>query len=196
MKKLPGCSGVPISQPAMAPKEKSTESIKMQVAWLNSLAHPFVHVAWFNQLPTLLQSWLRNFVFSVLVYFGLNFGWAYYIYECFGGDLFPKDNKPTWSDMKEQMWVASWSLPCYSLLPALTEEVVERGWTLSYGAISDVGVPQFVGLFALYIAFVEFGVYWMHRGLHDIPSGYKYDSYVCSPAHSWQIYCSDYLPVR
>lgn len=137
-------------------------------------------VSWFENLPTLLQSWLRNFIFSVLVYFGLNFGWAYYIYECFGGDLFPKQNMPSWSDMREQMWVAAWSLPFYSLLPAVTEEIVERGWTLSYSSIADVGVPQYIALFVLYIAFVEFGVYWMHRGLHDIPAGYKCAPRTCS----------------
>lgn len=167
-------SGVPLTSLVKAPKTKTNDSIRLQIAWLNSLVHPFVHTSWFEQLPTVLQSWLRNFVFSVLVYFGLNFGWAYYIYECFGGDLFPKQNMPSWSDMREQMWVASWSLPCYSLLPALTEEIVERGWTLSYSSISDVGVPQYVALFVLYIAFVEFGVYWMHRGLHDFQPGYKY----------------------
>jgi hypothetical protein len=167
------------------PKAKANASIKLQVAWLNSLVHPFVPVELFEQLPTLMQSWVRNFVFSALVYFGLNFSWAYYIYECFGGDLFPKQNMPTWSDMREQMWVASWSLPWYSLLPALTEEIIERGWTLSYSSISDVGVPQFVGLFVLYIAFVEFGVYWMHRGLHDIPAGYK-----CVPQSYLQPICS------
>lgn len=172
-KRLLVCSGVPTSQPRTPQNAKTNASIRLQVAWLNSLAHPFVHVPWFVQLPTLLQSWLRNFVFSVLVYFGLNFGWAYYIYQCFGCDLFPKQNMPTWSDMREQMWVASWSLPCYSLLPALTEEIVERGWTLSYSSISDVGVPQYIALFVMYITFVEFGVYWMHRGLHDIPAGYK-----------------------
>lgn len=124
-------------------------------------------------MPRMLQAWVRNCSFSVLVYFGLNFTWAFYIYECFGPNLFPKQNMPSWNDMREQMWVASWSLPVYALLPTLTEEAAERGWTLTYGRVSDVGLPTYIALFVLYMCFVEFGVYWMHRGLHDIHAGYR-----------------------
>jgi Delta7-sterol 5-desaturase len=154
-------------------RHKASASIRQQVDWINSLVHPIVLQELFQSLPTIVQSWLRNWIFSIIIYFGLNFGWAYYIYECFGGDLFPKHNVPEWSDMAEQMWVSVWALPLYSMLPAVTEEMVERGWTLSYASVSDVGVPAYVALFVLYISFVEFGVYWMHRGLHDIPAGYK-----------------------
>lgn len=157
--------------------EKTLASVSEQVEWLNSLVSPTVIPSkHFNAMPRILQAWVRNCVFSVLVYFGINFAWAFYIYECFGPNLFPKKNMPSWKDMAEQMWVAFWSLPIYAMLPTLTEEVVERGWTLTYARISDVGLPLYIALFVFYMCFVEFGVYWMHRGLHDISAGYR-----CAP---------------
>ena len=64
-------------------------------------------------------------------------------------------------------------MPLYATLPALTETVVERGWTRVYSRIDDVGVGWYLGYFVLYMASVEFFVYWMHRGLHDVRLGYR-----------------------
>lgn len=72
-----------------------------------------------------------------------------------------------------QSQVAFYAIPSYSLLPAVSEFVVERGWTRVYSRVGDVGLPAYVGYFFLYMALVEFGVYWMHRLLHDIKAGYK-----------------------
>jgi len=36
-----------------------------------------------------------------------------------------------------------------------------------------VGVGAYLAYFALYMALVEFGIYWMHRLLHDIRPGYR-----------------------
>jgi lathosterol oxidase len=140
---------------------------------MNSLIKPVVPSQIWDQLPHFCQCWLRNFVFAAGVYFGVGFIWAYYIYMCFGTDLFPNRIMPTWPAMFEQMNVSLWSLPIYSLLPSITEELCARGFTLAYAHVSDVGRPRLVGYLFLYMAFVEFGVYWMHRGLHDIPAGYK-----------------------
>ena len=107
------------------------------------------------------------------VYFGVGFTWAYYIYQCFGTEFFPKHNMPAWKDMAEQMSVSFAALPLYSLLPSITEELCERGYTLTYAHITDVGVPTFMAYLCLYMAFVEFGVYWMHRGLHEVQIGYR-----------------------
>ncbi|GFH31054.1 fatty acid hydroxylase domain-containing protein [Haematococcus lacustris] len=70
--------------------------------------------------------------------------------------------------------VSNVSMPLYSLLPALTEFMGEMGWTMAYPRVENVGLPMFVIYFALYICSVEFGVYWMHRGLHEIKWGYQY----------------------
>ena len=67
-------------------------------------------------------------------------------------------------------------MPLYAALPALTEAVVEAGWTRVYARIGDVGVPRYLAYFAAYMACVEFFVYWMHRGLHDVKLGYR-----CAP---------------
>ena len=69
--------------------------------------------------------------------------------------------------------VATSSMPLYATLPALTEAVVERGWTRVYSRIDDVGLGWYLGYFLLYMASVEFFVYWMHRGLHDVRIGYR-----------------------
>jgi lathosterol oxidase len=65
------------------------------------------------------------------------------------------------------------AIPLYSLLPTLTEWMAEKGWTLVYPRVDNVGLPMYVAYFALYITSVEFGVYWMHRGLHEIKWAYK-----------------------
>ena len=65
------------------------------------------------------------------------------------------------------------SMPLYAALPALTEAVVEAGWTRVYSRIADVGLPRYLAYFAAYMACVEFFVYWMHRGLHDVKLGYR-----------------------
>lgn len=75
--------------------------------------------------------------------------------------------------MMVDMQVATASMPLYATLPALTEAVVERGWTRVYSRIGDVGVGWYLGYFVLYMASVEFFVYWMHRGLHDVRTGYR-----------------------
>lgn len=65
------------------------------------------------------------------------------------------------------------AMPLYSLLPAVTEYAVEQGWTRVYADLAGVGLVRHVLNFAVYMTLVEFGVYWMHRGLHDLKVGYK-----------------------
>ncbi len=62
----------------------------------------------------------------------------------------------------------------YSGLPAFNEMLAEYGWTRAYARLSDVGLGTYAGYMALYMVLVEFGVYWMHRGLHEIPWAYKH----------------------
>jgi Delta7-sterol 5-desaturase len=72
--------------------------------------------------------------------------------------------------------VSFWAIPGYSVLPTVTEAVIEAGWTRAYARVADVGLPRYLLYFWVYMACVEFGVYWMHRLLHDIRAGYK-----CAP---------------
>jgi lathosterol oxidase len=64
-------------------------------------------------------------------------------------------------------------MPLYSILPTLTEAAAEAGWTRAYARVGQVGLAQHVAYFFLYMASVEFGVYWMHRGLHEIKWAYR-----------------------
>ena len=53
---------------------------------------------------------------------------------------------------------------------------VVQGWTRVFTRVTDVGLGAYLGYFLLYMTSVEFGVYWMHRLLHDIRPGYKCDT--------------------
>ena len=66
------------------------------------------------------------------------------------------------------------AMPAYSMLPTFTEYAAEAGWTKAYPRVENVGVGAYVIYFVLYMISVEFGVYWMHRGLHDIKWAYKW----------------------
>ena len=87
---------------------------------------------------------------------------------------FDTDSVPTNEAMRKQIIVASKAMPFYCALPALSEYMIESGWTRCFFNISEVGVPMYLINLALYLIFVEFGIYWMHRELHDIKPLYKY----------------------
>lgn len=108
--------------------------------------------------------------------------WVYYIYYVFGDSLFPGTNKgsgglsmPSRSAVFEQIKVASKAMPLYALLPSIVEVLAELGVTASYSRIDrDVGgVLPYLFLVTAYMSFVEWGVYWVHRGLHDWKTGYR-----------------------
>ena len=173
-----------------------------------------------------MEAWLRSYIATLAIYFGVSGAWAYYIYWCFGLQLFGEGNMPTYKDVSDQVrvgsarnihWCAYWiplkslviplhptvvlshrlrfmlhcflrylrpprsclmqvasgSIPLYAVLPAVTEWVVESGYTRAYSRISDVGLGRYWAYFALYIVSIEFFVYWMHRGLHDVKTGYR-----------------------
>lgn len=73
-----------------------------------------------------------------------------------------------------QIWVTMKAMPVYTGLPTLSEYMIERGWTKCFARIEDVGWLTYVGLVIAYLAVVEFGIYWMHRELHDIKPLYKH----------------------
>jgi len=52
--------------------------------------------------------------------------------------------------------------------------MVESGWTRCFPQISDIGLQAYLGYLLIYLLIVEFGIYWMHRELHDIKPLYKY----------------------
>ncbi|VAH55998.1 unnamed protein product [Triticum turgidum subsp. durum] len=81
---------------------------------------------------------------------------------------------PTVEAMKKQIIVASKAMPFYCALPSVSEHMIESGWTRCFFHISEVGWPMYIVYVSLYLIFVEFGIYWMHRELHDIKPLYKH----------------------
>lgn len=159
--------------PSRTPPAVKLQHFKEEDDWKNSLALPFLSHETRSSLPRVVAAWLRCYVMVNVVYFLTGGMWAYYVYLCWGDRFFSTGNMPAAKDMWEQIKVSSLSMPLYSMLPAVAELCVEQGWTRAYSRISDVGVGWYLGYFVLYMTCVEFWVYWMHRGLHDIKFGYK-----------------------
>ncbi|KAH7846724.1 hypothetical protein Vadar_017402 [Vaccinium darrowii] len=84
------------------------------------------------------------------------------------------DAMPSRKAMLLQISVTMKAMPWYTLLPTVSEYMIENGWTRCYPRISDVGWVTYLSCLAIYLVIVEFGIYWMHRGLHDIKPLYKY----------------------
>merc|ERR1711977_613005 len=157
--------------------------LEQESEWKNGLAfcllpETFKEKVKLDTWPLFARAWLRSFIFANLIYLGLGLTWAYYIYNVYGFYLFPKGNMPKIEDAAEQIKVSLGSLPLYSMLPAVCEYIVEQGWTLAYVRIDQYGWPMFLCSFAAYMSFVEFGVYWNHRLLHDLRVGYDKLHYI------------------
>ncbi|XP_010265061.1 PREDICTED: delta(7)-sterol-C5(6)-desaturase-like isoform X2 [Nelumbo nucifera] len=125
-------------------------------------------------LPHFIQTWIRNYIGGTAVYFISGFLWSFYIYYWKRNVYLPKDAIPSTKAMFLQIVVAMKAMPWYCLLPTLSEYMVENGWTRCFSRISDVGWPLYLLYLAVYLAIVEFGIYWAHRELHDIKPLYKY----------------------
>jgi lathosterol oxidase len=72
-----------------------------------------------------------------------------------------------------QLQVSTNAMVLYTWLPTWSEWLVERGFSLAYDKIGTVSPYQYILYFALYMLGVEFGIYWMHRLLHDIKPLYR-----------------------
>ena len=73
-----------------------------------------------------------------------------------------------------QIHVAVKAMPCYTLLPTVSEYMIESGWTRCYSRIGELSWILYFVSSATYLVLVEFGIYWMHRELHDIKPLYKH----------------------
>jgi Delta7-sterol 5-desaturase len=147
-------------------------------AWKNEVVLHYVFQlpqSWLAALPHVLQTWFRNTLATYTMYFGAGLGWLYYAYFVWGDELYKGGEEiPPLVAVLEQMKVSIVAVPGYALLPTVTEYLMERGFTHVYPRLSDVGVPFYVAIFVGYMCCVEFGVYWAHRLLHDLPWGYRH----------------------
>ncbi|TKY46493.1 Delta(7)-sterol-C5(6)-desaturase protein [Spatholobus suberectus] len=131
------------------------------------------HCVW-APLPRFFQTWLRNYVGGVLLYLVSGLLWCLYIYYWKRNVYVPKDAIPSRRAMVLQIYVAMKAMPWYSLLPTVSEYLIEAGWTKCYPRLYHVGWPAYLVYLAIYLIIVEFGIYWMHRELHDIKPLYKH----------------------
>jgi len=155
------------------PEEERLRLMFEENAWKNSLVMWVFPEDLVESMPHFVQTWLRNWILCAAVYFGCGGLWCYYTYFCFGDKLFRPGTIPAMKDMWEQIKVSNVAMPLYSLLPAAAEFCAEQGWTMAYARVDNVGLPLYVLYFFMYMAAVEFGVYWAHRGLHEIKWAYR-----------------------
>lgn len=113
---------------------------------------------------TISVTWDSCFnAYSLAIY---NISWCV---ECINAEAIP-----TKKAMLLQIVVAMKAMPWYVALPTFSEYMVENGWTRCFPSISSIGWIDYVWNLIGYLVFVEFGIYWMHRELHDIKPLYKY----------------------
>ncbi|EYU44619.1 hypothetical protein ABFS82_08G070100 [Erythranthe guttata] len=129
---------------------------------------------WLAPLPHFFRGWLRNYIGGTFIYLISGTLWCFYIYYLKRNVYLPKDAIPSKNAMLLQIGVAMRALPWYCAFPAMTEYMIEHGWTKCFSRISDVGWIAYLCYLAMYLVFVEFGIYWVHRELHDIKPLYKY----------------------
>ncbi|MED6217367.1 hypothetical protein PIB30_016991 [Stylosanthes scabra] len=125
-------------------------------------------------LPRFFQTWLRNYIGGLIMYFTPNFLWCFYLYYLKINVYVPKDGIPSRKAMVKQIQIAMRGLPWYALLPTVEEYVTEGGWTRCFARVHHVGWLHYVFYVALYLILVEFGIYWMHKLLHDIKPLYNH----------------------
>ncbi|XP_078431845.1 delta(7)-sterol-C5(6)-desaturase-like [Wolffia australiana] len=127
-----------------------------------------------ESLPRPARAWLRNYIGGTLLYFGSCLLWSFYIYYWKRNVYLPKDAIPSNKAMLLQVMVTMKAMPLYCALPVLSEYMIQKGWTRCFPLISDIGWPKYSVYLSIYLLICEFGIYWMHRGLHDIKPLYKY----------------------
>ncbi|GJP56380.1 hypothetical protein CLOM_g15445 [Closterium sp. NIES-68] len=146
-----------------------------ETTFYNHLVLSFLPSSFVASLPHFPQTWLRNYVAGCLLYLIGSGLWSLVVYSLFGWYLYSgPDDIPSLKAMWRQIAVSMRAMPLYTLLPTISESLVERGWTRCYSQIGEASAPRYIlGLLA-YLLIVEFGIYWAHRLLHDIKPAYTY----------------------
>ncbi|XP_028057465.1 delta(7)-sterol-C5(6)-desaturase-like [Camellia sinensis] len=127
-----------------------------------------------DPLPHFFQTWLRNYIAANFIYFLSGFLWCFYLYYLKRNVYLPKDAIPSTNSMLLQISVATKGLPCYSIVPTISDFMIQSGWTRCFVRMSDVSWPAYLVYLMVYLVSVEFMIYWVHRELHDIKPLYKY----------------------
>lgn len=166
---------------AVLNNDPASNPVKNFNAYINSFIVP--HNISIHMVKTFGTFWghhvicyLRNFLAGCLVYYGTA---GFFHYHCYvhprSKEIFKDRKRPSNEIILDQIKLAQASLFIYVLLPAISEYVIEEGYTKCYYTIEEIGgfVPYLLNMIA-YFALVEIGIYWMHRTLHTNKFLYKH----------------------
>lgn len=109
--------------------------------------------------------YLRNFFAGCIVYYGTA---GFFHYQCYihprSKEIFEDRPRPSKAIIMDQIKQAQASLFIYVLLPAVSEFVIEEGYTKCYYTLEEIGgfIPYFIYTI-LYFALVEIGIYWVSK---------------------------------
>jgi len=124
-----------------------------------------------------MACYLRDLFSGTCVYWITATLWHVMIYRVWGNELFVSKGRPfpTSETIIDQMQLAQSSIFIYAALPVFSEFLIENKVTRCYFYVAEVGgwLP-YLAYLALYMFFVEIGIYWMHRTLHENKLLYKY----------------------
>ena len=129
--------------------------------------------------------YVRDLALGTCVYWGTAMVWHFVIYTLLGDRLFTKRGRafPESAVIVDQMRMAQSSLFIYAGLPIVSEYLIENKLTMAYFYVDEVGGWLNYSIYlCIYIALVEFGIYWMHRTLHTNKMLYKY---IHGPHHKY-----------
>lgn len=124
-----------------------------------------------------LLSYLRDLLGGMTLYFVTGGLWHYWIYNVKGKEIFLNQGWkfPSNETIKDQILLAVSAMFMYAALPVFAEWLVVNNLTKGYFYIDEIGGwTNYLIYTAIYLFFVEIGVYWMHRELHDQKWAYKY----------------------
>lgn len=153
---------------AVLNNDPASNPVKNFNAYINSFIVP--HNICIHMVKTFGTFWghhvicyLRNFLAGCLVYYGTA---GFFHYHCYvhprSKEIFKDRKRPSNEIILDQIKLAQASLFIYVLLPAISEYVIEEGYTKCYYTIEEIGgfVPYLLNMIA-YFALVEIGIYWV-----------------------------------
>lgn len=123
------------------------------------------------------QCYMRDLLMGMMVYWLTAGTWHIFIYNIFRDQLYTSKGRPLpkMETLYDQMLLANSSLFMYAALPILSEYFIESGMTHTYFYIKDIGGWGYYLMYLVaYMTFVEIGIYWVHRTLHENKFLYKY----------------------
>ncbi|XP_020582724.1 uncharacterized protein LOC110026203, partial [Phalaenopsis equestris] len=101
-------------RPAMDRGQYLQQFVDETEAFNNIVLGLMVPESIWRPLPSMLKSWLRNYIGGNLLYFVSGFIWCFYIYYLKRNVYIPKDAMPSYRAMKLQIIVAMKAMPYYS----------------------------------------------------------------------------------